>query len=364
MQRVSKRLADGRELVYFFDDRAPAEGIPDDRRELAAHRPESVIRRDALRGDWVVVATHRQDRTHLPAQDECPLCPSGPDRLTEIPGHAYDVAVFENRFPSLTEDAPDPRALDGEDRQFEVRPGQGRCEVVCFTGDHDASFADLSPARVRTVVEAWCDRTAALSRLPGVEQVFVFENRGAEIGVTLAHPHGQIFAYPFVTPRTGRMLGNVREHRARTGRDLFADQLSAELAAGTRMVAQSDHWAAFVPAAARWPFEVHVYPLRRVPDLPALDADARADFAALYLDVLRRLDGVFGVPMPYIAAWHQAPVRQDRELAWLHLELFSTRRAPGKLKYLAGSESGMDVFINDIAPEHAAGLLRGEGKAA
>lgn len=369
MQRVTKRLADGRELLYYFDGLPPDGGLPEDSRDLAAHRPVSELRYDALRDEWVVVATHRQGRTHLPAGDECPLCPSTAERASEIPARAYDVAVFENRFPSLvaTDGAPIDitRPIHDVPSLFEVRDGGGRCEVVCFTSDHDASFADLPARRVRTVVDAWCDRTAALSELPDVEQVFVFENRGEEIGVTLAHPHGQIFGYPFVTPRTRRVLDNVRRHRERTGRDLYEDLLTAELAhGGRRVVARSAHWAAFVPAAARWPFEVHLYPLRRVPDLPALDEAERDDLALVYPEVLRGLDRVFGMRMPYIAAWHQAPVRHDRASAWLHLELFSSRRAPGKLKYLAGSESGMDVFINDIAPEHAAALLRGDEKAA
>jgi UDPglucose--hexose-1-phosphate uridylyltransferase len=231
--------------------------------------------------------------------------------------------------------------------------------VVCFTSDHNASFASLSPARVRTVLDALADRTAELSAQPYVEQVFCFENRGVEIGVTLHHPHGQIYAYPFVTPRTRTMLDAARRHSELTGGgNLFADVLAAERAAGVRVVAENEHWTAYVPAAARWPFEVHVAPHRQVPDIPALDDAERAAFGPLYLDVLRRFDGLFDGPMPYISAWHQAPVRSGRELAYLHLQLFSIRRAPGKLKYLAGSESGMGVFINDVSPEQAAQLLR------
>ncbi|MEU8138890.1 galactose-1-phosphate uridylyltransferase [Streptodolium elevatio] len=352
MERIDARLADGRELFYYFDKAAPPEGVPADRRDLPNVHTASELRYDALRDEWVVIAAHRQSRTHLPSDDQCPLCPSTADRATEIPAFAYDVTVFENRFPSFTSDVADFPEQPGR------RAGRGRCEVVCFTSDHTASFADLTSERVRTVVDAWAERTAALTELPDVEQVFVFENRGAEIGVTLAHPHGQIYGYPFVTPRTRAVLGNIRAHWARTGRDLYVEILEAETASGERIVAATEHWTAFVPTAARWPFEVHLYPNRHVPDLPALDDAERDDFARVYLDVLRRLDAVYGVPMPYIAAWHQAPVRVDRELARLHLELFSSRRAPGKLKYLAGSESGMDVFVNDIAPERAAAMLR------
>jgi len=360
MKRTATRLADGRELIYFDDDASVNRGVVRelyDARDLPPQQHASEVRYDALLDEWVAVAAHRQHRTHLPPSDECPLCPSMPGRLTEIPADDYDVVVFENRFPSFAEDTPDPEPLAGGD-PFPRRAGVGRCEVVCFTADHDSSFAALTPERVRTVVEAWADRTAALNALPGVEQVFCFENRGREIGVTLAHPHGQIYAYPFVTPRTARMLDSARRHHARTGGNLFADVLAAERAAGERIVVETEHWTAFVPMAARWPYEVHLYPKRQVPDLPALSDAERDDFGPFYLDVLRRLDGLFDSPLPYISAWHQAPVREGRELAYLHAQVFSVKRGVAKLKYLAGSESGMGVFVNDISPELAAERLR------
>ena len=237
-------------------------------------------------------------------------------------------------------------------------PGAGRCEVVCFTADHDSSFSALTPRRVGTVIEAWTDRTLTLSALPQVEQVFCFENRGAEIGVTLSHPHGQIYAYPFLTPRTRQMLTAARAYRQRTRRNLFADLLNAEQRSEERVVVRGEYWTAFVPYAARWPLELHLYPHRQVPDLPSLTGDERAELAEMYLDVLRRMEAVFADTLPYIAAWHQAPVRIDRDLAYLHLRLFSIRRAVGKLKYLAGSESAMGAFVNDTRPEAAAKMLR------
>ncbi|WP_433115419.1 galactose-1-phosphate uridylyltransferase [Micromonospora sp. CA-246542] len=356
MKRTAINLADGRELIYFDESDDAVRDQPD-RRDLPPPPPASQLRYDPLTDEWVAVAVHRQTRTFLPPANECPLDPSEGDRLTEIPAPDYDVVVFENRFPSLSGRVADE---PGEITPFTpVRPGQGRCEVVCFTSDHNASFASLPPRRVRTVLDALADRTEVLGELPGVEQIFCFENRGVEIGVTLHHPHGQIYAYPFVTPRTRALLAAARRHAERTGGgNLYADVLAAERAAGDRVVTENEHWTAFVPAAARWPFEVHVAPRRVVPDIPALDDRERDAFGPLYLDLLRRFDGLFDMPMPYIAAWHQAPVRIDRELGHLHLQLFSIRRAKDKLKYLAGSESGMGVFINDISPERAAELLR------
>ncbi|MET8049155.1 galactose-1-phosphate uridylyltransferase [Streptosporangium sp. NPDC005286] len=354
MKRTITHLADGRELFYF-DRRDDTDRGAVDSRDLPPRPAASELRYDPLTEEWIAVAGHRQGRTFLPPASECPLCPSTSGNLTEIPSAAYDVAVFENRFPSFSTYLGDYQQVGG---LSEVRPGIGRCEVVCFTAEHDSSFAMLPPEQVELVMEAWIDRTAELSAMPGVEQVFCFENRGAEIGITLAHPHGQIYAYPYVTPRTKLTLGAAGRHRERTGGNLFADVLAAEREAGVRVVASNEHWTAFVPAAARWPVEVHLYPHRQVPDLVGLEPAERAAFGPLYTDVLRRLDGLFGVPMPYIAAWHQAPVNTGRDLSYAHMELFSIRRAPNKLKYLAGSESAMGAFVNDVLPEEAAHLLR------
>ncbi|MFD3575467.1 galactose-1-phosphate uridylyltransferase [Streptomyces sp. NPDC058644] len=353
MKKTSTRLADGRELIYY-DSRDDAVRDAIDRRPLDPIATTAEIRRDPLLGDAVAIASHRQGRTYHPPADECPLCPSAGERLSEVPDSSYDVVVFENRFPSLAGDA-------------------GRCEVVCFTSDHDSSFADLTEEQAGLVLEAWTDRTAELSHLPSVEQVFCFENRGAEIGVTLGHPHGQIYAYPFVTPRTSLMLRSLAAHKEATGRNLFDDVVVDESAA-ERVVLETGYWVAFVPRAAHWPYEVHLYPKRRVPDLLGLDEAARTEFPQVYLELLRRFDRIFGegeggtgapALTPYIAAWHQAPFGAldehegvNRDDFALHLELFTIRRTSGKLKFLAGSESGMSVFINDVPPEAAAQRLR------
>jgi UDPglucose--hexose-1-phosphate uridylyltransferase len=205
------------------------------------------------------------------------------------------------------------------------------------------------------------DRTEALSALPGTKQVYCFENRGEEIGVTLHHPHGQIYAFPFLAPRLAQMVAQARDYDRG---NLFDDLVTAEVETGTRIVARNEHWIVFVPEAARWPYEVRIFPVTRVPDLPALSEPARAAFGPLYLDVLRRFDALFGKPAPYIAAWHQAPVKDEqvRRTFAAHLQVLSIRRAPGKLKYLAGTESGMGVWINDIVPEEAAQRLRQAGR--
>jgi UDPglucose--hexose-1-phosphate uridylyltransferase len=365
---VSSRLSDGRELIYF-DDTPDPERILVDSRDLPVVEPASVARFDALLGEWVGVAGHRQTRTYHPPANQCPLCPTKATFKTEIPSPDYDVVVFENRFPSFAGARADGDAgfavgVDGADPAgagvvFAEVPGVGRCEVVCFTADHDAEFVDLPPERVATVIQAWAHRTEAMHQIPGLQQVFCFINQGVEIGVTLAHPHGQIYGYPFVTPKTRAMLRSVADFKAATGRNLFGELLQRELAAGTRVVAENAEWVAFVPFAARWPIEVSIFPRTRIPDLPAASEQQRAGLAAIYLEVLQRMGGVFDDTLPAITAIQQAPAHTGRDDFWMHVSVFSIRRSVGKIKYLAGSESGMGAFVNDITPEDAAARLRG-----
>ncbi|MDQ2689102.1 MAG: galactose-1-phosphate uridylyltransferase [Chloroflexota bacterium] len=342
------RLADGREILYF-DDPGPARPAPPpDRRDLPSRGEPADLRRDALLDEWVLVATHRQDRTHLPAASDCPLCPSRDGLHTEIPAAEYDVVAFENRFPSL------PAAVPGE-------AAHGRCDVIVYSSDHDASFSGLPEVRLRTIAAAWGQRTAELGAQAGVANVFCFENRGEEIGVTLHHPHGQVYAYPFVPPRIERMLGAARRHHDATGRCIGCDLLAAEVNDGERIVLEGEHAVAYVPRAARWPYEAHLVPRRHVPDLAALSDEERDEAVMLQADLLRRLDSLFDRPAPYMAGWLQAPTSDGRELHHLRLQVVTPRRAASKLKFLAGSESLAGAWINDIRPEEAAQRLREAG---
>jgi UDPglucose--hexose-1-phosphate uridylyltransferase len=345
-------LADGRDLLFFaLPGHTPAPVI--DRRPLPQRDPATELRFDRQTGTWVVIAALRQDRTYKPAADECPLCP-GPSGLTsEVPAPDYDVVVFENRFPSLFGMGEPLSELPVGDGSVSA-PAHGRCEVICFSSNHSGAFADLEPPHARLVVDAWRHRTADFMARPDIKQVFCFENRGEEIGVTLTHPHGQIYGYPFVTPRTAEMLRQAHAYRARAGANLFADVLARELADGSRIIARTDLFTAFVPFAARWPVEVHIYPNRFVHNIIDLD-DAELDgFAQVYLDVLKRFDRMYSIPLPYISALHQFT---DPE-GYFHVELMSVRRSATKLKYLAASESAMDAFLNDVTPETVAQRLR------
>lgn len=358
IRKISANLADGRDLFYFDDaDTSLSADRRADQRELGPRPAVAEMRLDSLTGDWISIAAARNGRAFLPPAHLCPLCPTTEENLSELPDN-FDVAVFENKSPSFG-----PDLLDSDDEGYAVvgdlslgstRKSVGRCEVVVFGSEHLGALGSMPVSRVRTVIEAWADRTEHLQSLPGVRQVFPFENRGQEIGVTLHHPHGQIYSYPYVTPRTQKVLDAIEKF----GADLFAKTLEFEQAS-ERVLIAGKNFTAYVPFAARWPLEIHLLPHRHVQHLGQLNNHERDELATIYRQLLAALDKIYSTPTPYISAWHQAPLVAGGENVRLQLQITSPRRAADKLKYLAGSESAMGAFIGDIAPEAAAAMIRG-----
>jgi UDPglucose--hexose-1-phosphate uridylyltransferase len=290
-----------------------------------------------LRREWVLVAASRQDRTFLPERSACPLCPSREGHSTEIPASHFEAAVFENRFPAMVP----------------ARPAGGRCEVVVYTDQHDGSFATLPEPRLRRLAEVWTDRCRELAQQPGIKYVYVFENRGEQVGVTLHHPHGQIYAYPFVPPVAAVEL------RRQTAGCLQCRLIRDELEGRRRMLIDHGGVVAYVPGYARWPYEVHLAPRTHRASLPAMASALRLSLLSAMQRIARAYDRLFDTPMPYMMAMHQAPVGAPAGAqAHLHVEFYPTLRDRGKLKYLAGSESGAGVFINDTLAEASAERLR------
>lgn len=346
---VSTRMADGRELIYFTDA-SNIQIVPQPDKRPQDSRPETnELRQDPLTGDWISVSPHRGERAFLPPKEACPLCPSTDDYLSEIPGE-FDVVVFENKNPSF---GPETETMEPQGDSLEkFAKATGRCEVVVFSAEHTGSLAGQTPERFRTVVDAWINRTRELSEIKGVQQVFIFENRGEEIGVTLHHPHGQIYCYPFVTPTTKKLQQQVEIQ----GSDFFDKLLESE-SSSERVLIDTEHFLGFVPFAARWPIEIQLLPKRQIQNLTQMTEAETAEFAALYQKLLGSLDKLYDSPPPYIAAIHQAP-KGDQNIR-LMLKITSPRRAANKLKYLAGSESAMGAFITDTSPEAIAESLRG-----
>jgi UDPglucose--hexose-1-phosphate uridylyltransferase len=340
--------ADGRSLILYA--RAPLSGLFDAPSSIAAggHQPNSHLRWHPLRAEWVAYASHRQHRTFLPPPDYNPLAVSRSDQPpTEVPAGAWDIAVFENLYPTLTMAAHDPPNLS-----VPTAPGRGVCEVVVFAQDATATLGGLPIGHIELLIDVWADRYEELGRLADVAYVYPFENRGVEVGVTLSHPHGQIYAYPFIPPIPARALEQQRAYYERHGRGLVEDLVAREAAEDVRMIYRGPLVAAFMPMCARYPYEVWIAPYRAGGSFAALIRDERRDFARALKTVLLKFDRLWNRPFPYIMAIDQAPT--DGALhpeAHLRAEFYPALRMPGRLKYLAGSEIGAGVFTADTIPE-------------
>ncbi len=311
--------------------------------------------------EWVVTATHRQERTYKPPKEYCPLCPTAPGAFpTEVPAAEYEIVVFENRFPSFRSPAPEP-GVEG-DGLYRVAPAEGVCEVVLYTPDHEATLADLSEEHLEHLVEVWTDRYVELGSREEVEYVLIFENRGEAVGVTLHHPHGQIYAFPFVPPIPKRELDASRRHLEKTGRCLHCEVARRE-EEGPRLLEASEHFVTYVPFFARYPYEVHIAARAHRGSLAEMSAEERAELARAIKAQAVRYDNLFGFALPYMMVMHQAPTgRQKHPEAHFHVEFYPLNRTADKLKYLAGCESGAGTFIADMAAEDQAERLRRAGR--
>jgi UDPglucose--hexose-1-phosphate uridylyltransferase len=318
----------------------------------------SELRWNPLLGEWVATATQRQDRTFLPPEGHCPLCPTKPGGFpSEVPADNYDIVVFENRFPSFRRLPEQPTVADSD--LFPVRPAHGVCEVVLYSPDHTSSLAQEPVEQIYKLVRVWIHRFQELGALDFVRFVFIFENKGEAIGVTLHHPHGQIYAYPFVPPRVANELAQCAQHYERSGRCLVCDILSEEHRDGRRLVAENDSFVAFIPFFARWPYETHIYSRRHFQALTDMTTAEQKDLAAMLKTVLVAYDKLFDMSFPYMMVLHQRPVDGEvYDYYHFHLEFYPPLRTSNKLKYLAGSETGAGVFINDTLPEEKAAELR------
>jgi UDPglucose--hexose-1-phosphate uridylyltransferase len=296
----------------------------------------SELRFDELRGEHVVYAIHRQDRTFLPSRDHCPLDPTRPGGpQTEIPFPDFEIAVFDNRFPAF--ESP-----------------LGAAEVVVYTAEHDGSFGTLAPERAEALMWVWRHRYEELGARDDIDYVMIFENRGVEVGVTLHHPHGQIYGYPFLPPVPTREIAADE----RLGGCAPCALVRNELDDGRRILYEDEGVVTYVPYAARWAYEAHVtLRAHRASLLECEPAELRMLSEALQA-LVRGYDVLFDRPFPYVMVVHQAPTASGTAGGHLHVEFYPPLRTADKLKYLAGSEQGAGTFISDTLPEESAAALR------
>jgi UDPglucose--hexose-1-phosphate uridylyltransferase len=355
MHRLQLTKPDGRQLTLYGREpidlnlRAPSpfaqplQGAPH-------------LRWHPLRGEWVTYAAYRQGRTFLPPPEYNPLAvTTDPANPTEVPAGRWDVAVFDNRFPSLSvgDGSPPPQLI------VPTAPANGHCEVVVFTQDRTSSLGALSLDHLELLLQVWGERTQVLGAREEIQYVLPFENRGAEVGVTLHHPHGQIYAYPVVPPVPARMQQVAQEHYAAHGKGPLQLLIQAERDARERIIYEGPHAVAFVPVCARYPYEVWVAPIEPVPGFAALNPAQRADLARALKTVLLKYDGLWQRPLPYLMAWYQgATDGAEHPEAHLHAQFYPPYRTRDRLKYLAGTELAAGFFAMDALPEEKARELQ------
>ena len=312
------------------------------------------LRWHPLRGEWVTYAAYRQDRTFLPPPQYNPLAvTTDPAHPTELPDGEWDIAVFDNRFPSLM-----PSAETSPDLIVPTTSASGQCEVVVF-GRDQTPLASKPLAHIELLLQVFADRTHVLAQRSDINYILPFENRGAEVGVTLHHPHGQIYAYPVVPPIPARMHELATEHYAKTGRGVLQALIEAERTDRTRLLYEGAHAVAFVPVCARYPYEVWVAPVQPVQDFTKLSNEQRIDLARALKTVLLKYDGLWQRPFPYVMAWYQAPTDgKQHPQSHLHAQFFPPYRTRDRLKYLAGTEIAAGFFAMDALPEDKARELQ------
>ena len=311
----------------------------------------SELRLNPITGEWVIVATHRVNRPFLP-KDTCPFCPGAPN----IPDN-YDVMIYPNDFPSLMTPAP---PIEIEPPKFsKVAPIEGFCDVVLYSPKHDATLGTLTVDDIIKVIQLWQSRYHELASYDHIKYVLIFENRGKEVGVTIHHPHGQIYAFPFIPPIPAKELHHSQNYRNAHGSCLFCDILAEELQLHTRIVMKDDCFVTFVPFFAKYPYEVHIYPRRHIQHITELNPDEITSLAHTLRRMIRKYDRLVDGIFPLIMLLHQAPVDGTTYPYYhFHIEFYSPYITRDKLKYLAGCEQGAGVVINSIPPETSAAKLR------
>jgi len=318
----------------------------------------SELRWNPMLDEWVITATHRQDRTFFPPKDFCPICPTKKGKFpTEIPAETYEIAVFENKFPSLQKTAPEP-AVKG-DELYKVKKAQGICEVVVYTKNHSTTLAQQPVDEIYKLIKVWKDRYKELSERKFIKYVYIFENKGEIIGVTLHHPHGQIYAFPFIPPKIEIELKAAAKYYKKNKKCLYCDILKKERKFKQRIVHENAGFTAFVPFYAKYPYEVHIMSKKHKSSLLDFSENDVKNLSTMLKTILVKYDKLFNFSFPYIMLMHQAPTdgKPHKETHW-HIEFYPPYRTEKKVKYLAGCEAGAGSFINDTLAEEKAAELR------
>ncbi len=299
-----------------------------------------------------MVASGRQTRPHLP-ENYCPFCPGS----GKVPEH-YDVYVYDNDFPALSPTPPEPDNVGSD--LYQTASAYGKCEVVLYSSDHHMSLPYMPISGIRRVIDVWTERFETLSADPRHNYILIFENRGEEVGVTMPHPHGQIYAYPYVPQKLRMELDACQAHHNQCGRCLLCDMNQSEQEFGLRVVAETEHFLAYIPFFTDYPYGVFIASKEHLTALPEMGDAQKDDLADMLKRVTAGMDGMFDRSFPYMMVLHQRPSDDADVSAYyhFHIEFYPPLRDQTKLKYLASSETGAWAPCNPTAVEETAPVLR------
>lgn len=309
------------------------------------------LRWHPLTKDWVMIASHRQGRPQMP-KDWCPFCPSG----GKVPD--YEVMEYDNDFPALSQNPPEPDPVETD--FFRTAPAYGKCEVILYSPKHTITLPELPVSHIRKLVDLWTERFEAISKDESVKYVFIFENRGEVVGVTMPHPHGQIYGYPWIPKKIELEIASAKEFHAGNGECIFCRMLREEQDQRERVIFENEHFSVVLPFFTEYPYGVYIYAKRHFQNLAQMSDEEKTALAATLRDTVGTLDALFGKPFPYMMCMHQNPVNSGdfSDDYHFHIEFFPPMRSGDKQKFNAASETGVWAHCNPTAPEEKAMELR------
>ena len=310
------------------------------------------LRKHPLTDDWIMIASHRQGRPQMP-KDYCPFCPGS----GKVPEH-FDVYKYDNDFPALSPHPPEPDPVATD--FFETAPAYGKCEVILYSPQHTITLPELPADHIKKLVDLWAERYTALAADPKVRYVFIFENRGELVGVTMPHPHGQIYAYPFLPKKLELEVANAKRYRKEKGRCLFCEMLDQEVAFGRRVIFRNEHFTVFLPFFSEYPYGVYIISNVHHSHIAELNEEERYALAETLRSTAGMLDSLFDFKFPYMMCMYNTPVNGEDVSAdfHFHIAFYPPMRSADKVKFNASSETGAWAHCNPTCPEDTSEELR------
>lgn len=310
------------------------------------------LRYNPLLNDWTMIASHRQNRPQMP-KDWCPFCPGS----GKVPD-SYTVFKYDNDFPALSQNPP--KADDVATDFFKVKPSYGKCEVILYSPEHTTTLPKLDVDHIKELVELWQERFTELSKDEKIKYIFMFENKGEPVGVTMPHPHGQIYGYSVVPKRISEELSNSKKYFEKTGKCLICDLLENEMKENLRVITENDDFAVILPFFSDYPYGVYIIPKKHIQNITELDETQKLNFASILKDTTATLDALFDMSFPYMMCMYQNPVNGEdvHEFNHFHVKFYPPMRSADKQKFNASSETGAWANCNPTSPEEKAEELR------